>query len=407
MERKFLVLFLVLSLFGFEAVNSASQNPDPDLSIQWVRYITGETISSVQYDPSAPLRLPIKIAVKFENASYSECATSLGIKGIQTGPTVSVTPPIPIPKPDRSGLSYIETFFTIPSGLQYGTYSFEVRIIPNRNCNDVNPSNDVLVVSIRLVGSSQGAERSDYAIESVTLADGKNPAEGVLYSPDFPSPCSIKVRVKWNNINPTKGILCDNNRLQVWGIGQGDRILLVPPLKLSKADTNGISENVLSFNLPQGKTEGSIYPIKIEFLPSDRDCDSNQANNSNIVNIKLLRQSGNDLTVKIIKIESVYNSSTRKWNPKVTFDVANISGTETLFNVRILIDYNYLSGRPGGYDNYTCYLHTLPPKKWIRKTEQIDQEITKEGEIFVRVDPYNDIREVREDNNIDRKFFRQ
>jgi len=393
-----LVIFLGL------LVTTRVYSANPDLSIQWVRYITGQAISSVQYDPSAPLRLPIKIAVKFENAPYPECATSLGIKGIQTGPTVHVSPPIPIPRPDQSGMSYVETFFTIPSGLQYGTYSFEVRIISNRNCNDVNPSNDVIVVPIHLVGASQGAERSDYTIESVKLYDGKNPEEGVLYSPDFPSTCRIKVQVKWNKINPTQGILCDNNRLQVWGIGQGDIILLVPPMKLQTPDANGISENDFYLTLPRGKAEGSLYPVKIEFLPSDRDCDSNPANNSKIVNIKLLRQSGNDLTVKIIKVETVYNPSYRRWHPQVTFEVANISGTETIYNVKIDIDYKGHSCR----SIRRPHLHSLPPKKWIRMTEQIDDcQTDKEGTIKVQVDPFNEIKEVREDNNEDSKWFKQ
>ncbi len=394
-------VLILLSLL-FAAATSFISSAPPDISIQWVKHITGQAISSVQYDPSSPNRLPIKIAVKFEGPF---CPLSLAIKGIQTGPTVSVFPPLPVPRPDSSGMSYIETFFTIPSGLQYGNYSFEVRIIKGQ-CADSNPQNDIMSVPIRLVGAAQGSQRCDYGIESAMFADGRKFEEGILYKQNFPTDCNIKVRVKWNGVNPPSGTQC-RNKLQIWGALS--RTLLVPPMRIPNPGENGVSEMTLHFGLPRGLTAGENYSILIELLPETSDCDSSAGNNKKAFAIKLLQKpaSFKDLSVRITKLEKEWVVDPLRfcafgcWFPRVTFEIAN-QGTEAARDIKVKVRYSRNS------TPHTLYIGYIYPGG--RRTETVTLSeggiLEKETWVSVEVDPDNTIQEINEDNNYDKKYYR-
>ena len=390
-ERVFLLLMCVAFLLGFQAGGRAEEpikvyklSIPPDISIEWVKHASGQPVSSVAYDPASPLRLPILIAVKIQGRY---CAASIGIRGIQVGSRAPVSPPIAVPRPDQYGMSYIRTFVTIPSGLPYGNYSFEVLKLASDACPDSNPQNDRKIVPIRLV--PQGSvQETDYAIYSANFCDGSSLSKGILYSPDFPSPACLKVKVKWNKVPPPYGIQC-NNKIRIWGFERNRRKLLVPDTLLPAPDANGISVFSFHFTPSRGLTPGENYEIRAELIPSDRKCDSNPANNGKNFFIPLVRMSGNDLTVRVTKkelVETLFKPG--KWDLRVKFKIANISATDTLHNVPVRITY-------AGKEKFQT-ISTLPPKKWVEGSFTIEQTY---GLICVEVNPDKTINELRYDNN--------
>jgi|GEM_PF-2539286 len=398
------ILLLPLIILAFLSKQRVAFSAPPDISLQWVRHITGQPISSVQYDPSSPNRLPLKIAVRYEGPF---CPVSLAIKNIQAGPQVSVSPPIPVPRPDSTGMSYVETFFTIPAGLQFGSHSFEIRIIKG-SCPDNNPQNDILTVPIRLVSAARGTESCDYSIESVTFSDGRNLAEGIPYHAAAGTTCSLMVKVKWNKILPAPPDQCIN-KIQVWS---HNRVLLVPPTPTSNFNDEGISENNLLLPLPRGLSPGKNYGIRVELISSGNNCDSAMGNNQKYYFIKLLppaERDYTDLSVRITKLEKelVYDPlrlgcTFGCWFPRVTFEVFN-RGTKALTSIRVDVLYS-----KGSYRE-TIYLTQLQPNQRIEKTMTINSFYFLENNTYVRVtvDPNDEISETDEKNNSSTKWYRR
>ena len=331
--------------------------PQADISIEWVRHADGRPITSIPYDPSSPKHLPIKIAVKF-TGDY--CPVSIGIKGIQVGSYAPVWPPIAVPRPDSSGMSYIQTIITIQKGLQPGQYHFEVFKLTNNQCPDSNPANDRKIVPIGLYYESENA--CDYSIDSVTLADGRPIDTGCLYSPQIPPPCRIKIRVKWNKISPPYGVACTIG-------GMLCRQHRCWPLHFPTPDQNGYSETTYELPLPTGESPGTVLQYTLNLRPSDPACDSNRANNSKRLNIKLVRMSGDDFIIRLkggsLKWEKRPLITGWIWE-KVRFKVrvANVSGTGTVpTRVKIAVRTYAPSGEVYGED----FSLDVVPRQWYEK----------------------------------------
>lgn len=328
--KKGIIIFVVFfgTILGVTsktfAIKMYKLETQADISIEWIKHANGQPITSVTYDPSAPKDLPIKIAVKF-TGEY--CPASIGIRGIRIGNRAPVYPPIVVPRPNRHGISYIRTHITIPKGLQPGRkYSFEVFKLVSDQCPDSNPENNRKVIRLRLLASSDYS--SDYRIEAITLADGRPLDVGCLYSPDMPLECPIKIKVKWNKVNPPHGVACT---ITGWIGFQNHRY---PLGNFPVPDQNGVSEMTHLLRLPRGKSPGSVLHYTLRLVPSDPACDSNPRNNFRRFNIKLIRMSGNDF---VIRIKGPFKWQ-KRWiitdgwiweEVKFKVRVANVSGTDT------------------------------------------------------------------------------
>lgn len=385
-EKGMCLLSLIFLLF----LGSTSMAAQPDIGILWVKHPSGQPLTTIQYDPSSRLDLPIKIAVEVKG---NYCPGSIGISGIRVGGRAHPHPPIPIPRPGPDGISYIDTILTIPSGLQPGRYTFEVVRVDR--CPDTNATNDRKVVEIELI--SPVYQKIDYRIDSVRLCDGRSPSEGVLYSPDFPSDVCLKVKVLWNKVSPPYGILC-SNKIEVSHPTGSSRIIHVIQ-RVNDPDPQGVSETTIRFLLPKGLNPGNDYWIDLHLNPSDPACDSNRGNNRKSLPIRLARMSGDDLMVKLSVKEKYVRSylgifDEDKWVAEL--EIANISGNENLSNVEVLFTYPTKSG----YKTKNIIIDILPPKQWVHKTIEWDMEgVRIVGEVCAEVNPSKKIKELTYDNN--------
>ncbi len=383
------IFLAILLLFFLVDLKAFSQ--ECDVRILSVGYLENNVVKNlsagVTYDPQVPRPISLRIETI---TTGNFCGANLAIKGIPVEGKFSVFPPLAIPRPDQRGLSWITSMFTIPAGLRYGRHTFEIKIIHAPGCKDTNPNNNSYMAHILLTAPTE--ECCDYGIEEVTLAEGRRLEEGQLYTPNFPSKTELAIKIRWNKIAPTYGIQC-HNRLQIWGLGS--QRLLLATAGLSNPDKDGIITVKPIFNLPKGLIPGQFYPFKIELLFSDKGCDCQAGNNSRTYNLKLVRMSGNDLMVNIIKLEKEWLPKENDWGIKVTFEVANVSGTETLYDVKVGVGFNIYK---------IINIDRLPPRKWVRKTHTITVEVPY---VWVEVDPDDDIQEIREDNNKDLGVYKR
>ncbi len=414
MFKKIFFIFIITLLFNFSVQEAQAS---VDIGIVSVEYIDDQLKeknldSGVPYDPGYTKTVKLKITVKF-TGSY--CPSSLVVKGIQIGSQVPVYPPISVHRPDSSGFSYVYTNFTIQKGLEFKRYNFTVMVLIGQ-CEDSNPNNNSLVVPILLVNSRQNT--CDYRIESIILHYGDNREGGLPYTPDFPTLCELKVRTRWNKINPPIGIQC---KMKIHVLGVYDRRVLLPPIKVPDPDEAGISEQILRFNLPQGLTVGTNYLLRLELLPSAIECDSNRDNSAKNFNIKLLKKSGDDLVIRILKVEKYWDGRERGetiWFPKATVAIANVSGTETLYNVEVMYGMEVeVNGRKEScFIEKNTVIDSLPPRVWVERTLYIrsgwecrvhlgpNDKVT--GRAIAKVDFPDRVKEINEGNNMDSKFFR-
>lgn len=246
---------------------------------------------------------------------------------------------------------------------------------------------------------SLDTEKSDYSIESITFADGRALQDGLLYCPGYNNSADLRFEVRWNKIEPPRGIQC-SNKLDIRGQSPKDvprTMQLAEPVNVPGSISYGVHYISIPIKIPGNLTPGDTYTIIATLWPSDSDCDSKWANNRMDVPMKLVRMSGNDLVLEIMRDVVYSKDRDGRYLTRAKVAVANFAGTEILKKIAIrgLLQSN----------SSVVLIGNLPPKKWIYADISIRTKSRPSGNVVMTVDPFDDVKELREDNNEEQKIL--
>ncbi len=393
-------IFVLILIIGFSISIFAKNENYSDLKIFSVKLKRDfeNTPEKFFYNPSEGRKIPIQIGISFKG----ECTVGeLSITLRARSKVYIIQMPITVQKPASKNFLIKNLRLKIPKGLPYGKYKYEIKVKP-KYCDDKRSINNYFNEEIELLKINSN---SDFWLNKILFSDGRPVGEGCLYAKGFATKCKFKVLVGWNR-KRVPGTSCNINLvLRPILSGRGTSLPMPPaPIIFTQNDFGNGNYAYKEFYITIPRNyEGNEIRFKAIIMPKHKECDYKSSNNSIIFTLPMHQKRGDDLAIKIYKVEREFDYLNKIWEPRVSIIVANVSGDRVLRNVVVSIKTESCPTPKTVFHK----IKELPPRRWVKFVKNIDGSQILPGMVIkVKIDPNNVVSEADEKNNEDMYMVR-